>query len=87
MIELKQSGMLLFVIALFIVTVIFILITELNIRRKKRHNSRINNAPKFDNKPNQEMPRKQPDKIPARKISTETVESPPFSDTGKDEAG
>lgn len=34
MIELKQSGMLLFVIALFIVTVIFILITELNIRRK-----------------------------------------------------
>ena len=85
MIELKQSGMLLFVIALFIVTVIFILITELNIRRKKRHNSRINNAPKFDNKPNQEMPRKQPDKIPAKKISTEKVESQPLSDTGKDE--
>ena len=85
MIELKQSGMLLFLIVLFIVTVIFILITELKIRRKKRHNSRIINAPKFDNKPNQEMPRKQPDKIPAKKISTEKVESQPLSDTRKDE--
>lgn len=31
------------------------------------------------------MPRKQPDKIPAKKISTEKVESQPLSDTRKDE--
>ena len=85
MIELKQSGMLLFLIVLFIVTVIVILITELKIRRKKRHNSRIINAPKFDNKPNQEMQRNQPDNIPAKKASTEKVESKPLSDSKKDE--
>ena len=85
MIELKQSGMLLFLIVLFIVTVIVILITELKIRIKKRHNSRIINAPKFDNKPNQEMQRNQPDNIPAKKASTEKVESKPLSDSKKDE--
>ena len=85
MIELKQSGMLLFLIVLFIVTVIVFLITELKIRRNKRHNSRIINAPKFDNKPNQEMQRNQPDNIPAKKASTEKVESKPLSDSKKDE--